>query len=468
MVQQKIRKSQDYVKLLIDTQAAFELNHAVRIALDVAAVAKSSEAGADAFWLIARKRSALELLQALALTLGLSPTPQPNDDDQKEDAVAIIVTNHTAELILRALTVSLGIDASKDKDSEGDKGVDVVEVIILKLTAMELFNSFLTHLGAAGNGETAKKAGKGGASRGLPAEGAGAGKPGASGNGDPPSVTDEVDCTVYAAGQASRGNSFLVQVFAHLPEQTAALEQIAKEAEPEAKRRVVRTLEKQIQRGSRLTFNMTMPDQNIDEPSQSLIWRGKPASVQFAVTVPENFKPRDIICTIVVSESSIPIGHLKFTFKIVSAGSSAAMDSQPVPVGNLIRYQQAFISYASADRVEVLKRVQMLNASKVKFFQDLLTLEPGDLWEKSIYQYIDQSDVFFLFWSTAASKSRWVEKEIAYARERQAGNAAAAPEIVPILIEGPPPAKPPEQLSFLHFNDKFLYFLKAEAGLADA
>ena len=207
-----------------------------------------------------------------------------------------------------------------------------------------------------------------------------------------------------------------------------------------------------------------MPDLNIDEPSQSLIWRGKPASVQFAITVPENFKPRDIICTIVVSESSIPIGHLKFTFKIVSAGSSAAMDSQPVPVGNLIRYQQAFISYASADRVEVLKRVQMLNASKVKFFQDLLTLEPGDPWKKFIYQYIDQSDVFFLFWSKAASKSHWVGKEIAYARKRQAENAAAAPEIVPILIEGPPPAKPPKQLSFLHFNDKFLYFLKADQG----
>ena len=110
----------------------------------------------------------------------------------------------------------------------------------------------------------------------------------------------------------------------------------------------------------------------------------------------------------------------------------------------------------------MLKRVQILNASKVSFFQDLLTLEPGDRWEKLIYQYIDQSDVFFLFWSKAASESKWVKKEIEYARKRQAGSDEAPPEILPIIIEGPPIAKAPADLSYLHFNDKFIYLIKAE------
>jgi hypothetical protein len=96
---------------------------------------------------------------------------------------------------------------------------------------------------------------------------------------------------------------------------------------------------------------------------------------------------------------------------------------------------------------------------KLKFFQDLLTLEPGDQWEKLIYQYIDESDVFFLFWSKAASESTWVKKEIHYAMRRKANKDEAPPEIVPVIIEGPPPARPPTELNFLHFNDKFIYFI---------
>jgi hypothetical protein len=35
---------------------------------------------------------------------------------------------------------------------------------------------------------------------------------------------------------------------------------------------------------------------------------------------------------------------------------------------------------------------------------------------------IDESDVFFLFWSTAAKQSEWVVKEVRYAIERHEGN----------------------------------------------
>jgi len=77
---------------------------------------------------------------------------------------------------------------------------------------------------------------------------------------------------------------------------------------------------------------------------------------------------------------------------------------------------------------------------------------------------IDESDVFFLFWSTAAKRSEWVIKEVRYAIERHGGDEFAPPEIVPVLIEGPPPVAPPAELRHLHFNDKFLYFI---AGSAD-
>jgi hypothetical protein len=42
----------------------------------------------------------------------------------------------------------------------------------------------------------------------------------------------------------------------------------------------------------------------------------------------------------------------------------------------------------------------------------LLTLELGQRRERQLYKQIDRSDVFFLFWSTAAKNSEWVAKEI--------------------------------------------------------
>ena len=127
-----------------------------------------------------------------------------------------------------------------------------------------------------------------------------------------------------------------------------------------------------------------------------------------------------------------------------------------------MHYKQAFISYASPDRPEVLKRVQMLKMAKINFFQDLLTLEPGERWEKSLYEHIDASDVFYLFWSSAAKKSEWVAKELEYALKRKGGNDAVLPEIVPVIIEGPPVVPPPDSLNEFHFNDGLLYFIKAE------
>lgn len=274
---------------------------------------------------------------------------------------------------------------------------------------------------------------------------------------------EEVSSTVYAPAQGGPGEGFLVQVFAHLAEQADALDEIARESDEDARRRVTGKLRKKIKRGTELTFHLLMPGLDVDTPAQSCAWDGEPALVQFGVTVPEDCKPRNIIGTVTVSENSVPIGHLKFKFKITggAAVEAEAQSLEPVPAGHMTRYRQAFISYASRDRPEVLKRVQMLNLAKIKFFQDLLTLEPGDQWEKLLYDYIDKSDVFFLFWSTAASESEWVRKEVEYAVNSKAGGGESGPEIIPVIIEGPPPAKPPAELSFLHFNDRLIYFINA-------
>ncbi len=278
-------------------------------------------------------------------------------------------------------------------------------------------------------------------------------------------VAEDVSSSVFAPRRAACGEGFLVQIFAHLPgEDPVALKGRATEAEPRAERVGGDLLDQQIKRGTTLTFTLSMNGLDIDQPQQDRVWRGRTIGVQFGVTVPSDFKPGSMYGLLVVSADTIPIGHFRFAFEVVEPGGYRA--ETPSYIGGLTRYQHAFISYAHEDRAEVLKRVQMLSLLKEKFFQDFITLEPGQQWESGIRQAIDQSDVIFLFWSKAASESVEVKKEILYAMARHGGNENALPAILPVIIEGPPPPAPPTDLKFLHFDDKFSYWIFAAEASA--
>ncbi len=276
-------------------------------------------------------------------------------------------------------------------------------------------------------------------------------------------TADQVTSSVYAPTEAEIGKDFLVQVFAHLAEQAEGLAEIAKAAEPGVIWRGAAKSKERIERGTELTFHLSMPGLEIDNPEQNVTWNGEPEQVQFIVKVPPDCQPGNVGGMLTVSRNTIPIGHLRFIIKLTGKipEETTALTRQPVGVGTLVRYRQVFISYTRRDRWEVLKRVQMLELSGVDYFQDLLTLKPGDEFEALIYDYIDKSDLFLLFWSQAASESEWVRKEYLRAIKRKSSDKAALPEIKPVILEVPP-AQPPEELSSINFDDKFMHLLNSE------
>ena len=269
---------------------------------------------------------------------------------------------------------------------------------------------------------------------------------------------DTVDCAVHAPPTVLPGSTFLVQVWAHLVDQGPEVERLALTVDPDARLRVFKTLEVRIPRGSRLELDLTMPGLEVIDPTQSLIWGGRPQAAGFEVRVPRDGTiPTKVIGTVGVILDSVPIGHLKFTIAI-GAGPGAAR-----PVGDdARRYRKAFISYSSADRDKVLQRVQMLGPLGIEFFLDLVNLEAGERWEPTIYEQIDACDLFLLFWSDHAKASDWVHREVRHALERKANDDLRPPEIRPIVIEGPPVPKPWAELAHLHFNDRLLYYMEGE------
>jgi len=278
-------------------------------------------------------------------------------------------------------------------------------------------------------------------------------------------MAEDVSSSVFAPRRAAPGEGFLVQVFAHPPaEDPATLNEKATEAQPGAEKVGGDLLDQQVRRGTTLTFSLMMKGLEIDEPQQDRVWRGRTVGVQFGVTVPENFKLGSLYGVVVISADTVPIGHFRFAFEVVAAGTHAA--ETPAYLGALTRYQHAFISYAHQDRAEVLKRVQMLNILKEKYFQDFISLDPGMNGEPAIREAIVKSAVIFLFWSRAASGSVEVKKEILYAMARRHGDENALPAIHPVIIEGPPPPAPPAELRFLQFDDKFSYWIFAAEATA--
>lgn len=275
---------------------------------------------------------------------------------------------------------------------------------------------------------------------------------------EPDRPAHPVDCSVFAPPRMAPGQTIMVQVFLHPPDLGAKAEAAAKTFDAEARPRGFTSLSLDLQDGARAGFELRVAGLLVaDNGIGELRWRNRIQGTQFLVTAPPECALGSHHATLIVSVDGMPVGRVHFVTEVVAAEESAV---EPQALGHdAKRYRRAFISYASVDRAEVLKRVQMLAALKIKYFQDLLNLEPGDRWQMALYREIDGCDLFLLFWSSAAGRSDWVVKEVLYALDCQCKNPDGDPDIIPVIIEGPPPPAPPDALKHLHFNDKLLYFM---------
>jgi hypothetical protein len=271
-----------------------------------------------------------------------------------------------------------------------------------------------------------------------------------------PGPEEDVQCTVFAPPSANPGAAILVQAFVHLPEHAADAVAIAREMDTEAARRAYSSLLAPVRHGSRLDLELRVPGHNVEDPVASLVWRGRPEAVQFAVHVPRETRGA-VIATLDISRDAVPFGHIKFKLTI----SDSPSRSRPEPQGERAhRYRAAFISYAANDRDKVLARVQMLSLVGIRWFQDVLELEPGERWSERLEQAIKECDLFLVFWSSEAKRSKWMRREVQFALAQRGSDELARPEIKPVILEGPPVVKPWRELAHLHFNDRMLYFMR--------
>ncbi len=204
-----------------------------------------------------------------------------------------------------------------------------------------------------------------------------------------------------------------------------------------------------IARGTILTVRLEVTGARIEDPEDTVLWDGEIGCANFAVTFPNQPEKQTLPGKALVYLNGVQMAKVQFVLEV---GGAKAHDVVPATE---TRIGKAFASYASADRDEVLGRLQGIRkaAPNLDIFFDVLTLRSGQSWEDEIERLIAASDVFYLFWSVNASSSTWVEREW-----RTALRSGRADFIDPVPLQSPEEAPPPPELASLHFNDWMLAF----------
>ena len=166
-------------------------------------------------------------------------------------------------------------------------------------------------------------------------------------------------------------------------------------------------------------------------------------------TYVEGLGPRDLpralrqVETFIHGASSL---ERLYNFISNALGRPAEEATQP-ETPTLERAPVAYACYTSSDRAQVLEHLRALEAAGVRVLTEL-DLPAGEAWQKKIDRWIDEADFLLLFWSEAASRSRFVEREWRYALESRGTSF-----IRPVYIGEPgrmPP--PPDELAGIHFS----------------
>jgi len=198
-------------------------------------------------------------------------------------------------------------------------------------------------------------------------------------------------------------------------------------------------------RGATVTVSVQVQGIEVQEGAADLVWDGKLAVANFACSAPPGAVDGSHPGRARFSVDGLTIATTHFVVTIARETGPRAEVNAPI---RMIR--TAFASYATSDRRAVLARIQGIQkvAPFVDFFLDVISLRSGSDWRANIRREILSRDVLFLFWSSAASRSRFVDWEW-----RTALTERGLEYIDPVPIETPQVAPPPKELSSLHFND---------------
>ena len=261
-----------------------------------------------------------------------------------------------------------------------------------------------------------------------------------------PADYSEVFSSIYAPAEVKRGAHLLAQVYLHLYDETEQVKAHAQMADKNAEQRGYIPLSLNLKKGDNVDIEFHVDGETrLMSERKSITWIGSFTKCTFKYHVPKDIDIEELSCEANLFVNGALIGEMTFLTQIVESPKNLNTCIQSR------RFNKIFISYSHKDTKHVQYMAEAYKAQGVEYFYDRHNLNPGDVYEEIIYQYIDSSDLFILCWSKNTAESKWVSKEINRALLRVYPHVSQEEEslrIYPISLK--PYADLPKNITTVH------------------
>lgn len=261
-------------------------------------------------------------------------------------------------------------------------------------------------------------------------------------------------------GAISRGRWYSLVLYIHLArlkDQVAQLlEQRSAEFGPEPAE-TTGAVSAGLTRGITLTLSPQADGIEWNPPVQTVTWLEEMQEVRFRLRiVGRTTGLRSGNVEVHVGELLVALVPLAIRIR-----SADERTEEPAAFNHAGMFERLFASYAHEDAAVVRACQAAYRALGIDMFIDEQSLRSGQKWARIINENIEKSDLFQLFWSHAASRSRYVEREWRHALTLTGGKSEQF--IRPLFWQEDRPSFPPE-LNDLHFARLDLTALLSQAG----
>ena len=200
-----------------------------------------------------------------------------------------------------------------------------------------------------------------------------------------------------------------------------------------------------LRRGTTLLIEPWLDGATFNPPTVELQWYEPVHRADFRFQVAED-GPAVARGGVRIFAGVVLIGELTMTVRVASGEDASA------PPQRADRFRRIFASYAHADAEVVDRLAAAVGVLGDEYIIDSRNLRSGEDWEQQIEGFIEQADVFQLFWSSNALRSPYVLAEC-----RHALSLDREGFIRPVVWEDPFPQDvdadlPPAPIRRLHFS----------------
>ena len=156
-----------------------------------------------------------------------------------------------------------------------------------------------------------------------------------------------------------------------------------------------------LQRGTRLTIVPRVPGFRLDPVSVTAEWANDVQCYEFRLRAERTRMGQATNGVVQILEGPLLRGELPIAVVVLDAHLPAP-GADRFTTARVAGYRNTFPSYSRKGEPIVRAFEAVVEASGDRYLRDVRTLRAGQEWAPALLEYIDQADVFQLFWSRGA------------------------------------------------------------------